>query len=354
MRTAFRNTAIVVLLTLVSAVAIGGTFGSGGGALPLAVQNLSGVNTGDQVLAFEPGGRLTLTTAVPVTTADVLAATTIYYTPYKHNQIQIYSGTAWVAYTFAELSQTLSSTVNAPASAAVATKGFDIFIGLVSAAPAMFRGPEWTSATGRGTGAGTTELELYEGRYVNKVDIVGLTNTCVARKCRYVGSFGTTAASQIEDSGEKRLVWSMYNRVDRLLRRVDSGIDYTYNGTFTPRQARADAANQVEFVLGLNENIVEAQVRAEFIWPGPAVNWVMAWLSLDSVGSPAGSASAGLSDSVQLVPHATQLQVAGSMWRGFAGLGRHQLIWVEFTPGDGVTITWSPGDTNGISGTVIQ
>ena len=43
-----------------------------------------------------PNGRLTLTSGTPVTTNDVTAATTIYYTPYKGNAIQLYNGTNWI------------------------------------------------------------------------------------------------------------------------------------------------------------------------------------------------------------------------------------------------------------------
>src|SRR5687768_14049388 len=38
-------------------------------------------------VAMDPGGRLTLTTGVPVTTSDVSGATTVYYVPYKHDKV---------------------------------------------------------------------------------------------------------------------------------------------------------------------------------------------------------------------------------------------------------------------------
>lgn len=38
-------------------------------------------------------GRLTLTSGTPVTTSDVTAATTIYFTPYKGNRIALCGGT---------------------------------------------------------------------------------------------------------------------------------------------------------------------------------------------------------------------------------------------------------------------
>src|SRR5690349_20265418 len=54
-------------------------------------------------------GRLTLTTATPITTSDVTAATTLYFTPYKGSYIGTYSGSAWTVATFSEKSITLAS-----------------------------------------------------------------------------------------------------------------------------------------------------------------------------------------------------------------------------------------------------
>ena len=54
-------------------------------------------------------GRLTLTSGSPVTTADVTAATTLYYTPYTGNSISLFDGTStWTVRTFSELSLSLS------------------------------------------------------------------------------------------------------------------------------------------------------------------------------------------------------------------------------------------------------
>jgi hypothetical protein len=54
-------------------------------------------------------GRLTLTSGSPVTTADVTAATTLYYTPCAGNSISLFDGTStWTVRTFSELSLSLS------------------------------------------------------------------------------------------------------------------------------------------------------------------------------------------------------------------------------------------------------
>ena len=43
-----------------------------------------------------PGGRLTLESGVPVSTSDQTAKTTVYYTPYVHNVINLWDGADWV------------------------------------------------------------------------------------------------------------------------------------------------------------------------------------------------------------------------------------------------------------------
>jgi len=63
---------------------------------------------GDLVGDVPPGGRLTLTSGTPVTTSDVTAATSVYYTPYVGNKISLYNGWEWIFHEFSELSLSLS------------------------------------------------------------------------------------------------------------------------------------------------------------------------------------------------------------------------------------------------------
>lgn len=56
-------------------------------------------------------GRLTLTTAVPVTTTDVTAATTIYFTPYIGDRISLLVGTKWLVRQFTETTLAVQSSL---------------------------------------------------------------------------------------------------------------------------------------------------------------------------------------------------------------------------------------------------
>lgn len=56
--------------------------------------------------------RLSLTTGVPITTSDVVAATTIYCTPYSGNQISLYDGAQWNVISSAQFSLALGTLTN--------------------------------------------------------------------------------------------------------------------------------------------------------------------------------------------------------------------------------------------------
>jgi hypothetical protein len=155
-----------------------------------------------------PGGRVTLTTGVAVTTADVTAATTVYFTPDVSDTVELYDGASWNKHQFAEMSQATSDTTKSPAAVA-ASKNYDVFVWNDAGTLRATRGPAWTSDTARGSGAATSELELFEGRLVNKVAI---TNGPGVRKGVYVGSIRSDGSSQINDSYALRHCWNAYNR----------------------------------------------------------------------------------------------------------------------------------------------
>lgn len=174
-------------------------------------------------------GRLTLTTGVPVTTADVTAATSLIFTPYRGNRIALYTGTTWEFQTFAEISIPVPATT---------VQMYDVF-GFANAGALTLELLAWTNDTTR-----AIALVLQDGI---------LCKTGVLTR-RYLGSFRTTGVSgQTEDSLLKRYVWNYYNRVPRMLQRFESTASWTYS-TATVRQANGSTANQVDLVLGVAES----------------------------------------------------------------------------------------------------
>ncbi len=182
-------------------------------------------------------GRLTLTTGVPVTTADVTGATNVFFTPYGGNHIALYDGTAWQLYTFSERTLALGTITN--------DLPYDVFL-FDNSGTLTLELLAWTSKTAR-----ATALVLQDG-------VLCKTGALTRR---YLGTFHTTAATTTEDSLTKRLLFNYYNRVARPMARLETTSTWTYS-TDTWRQANAAVANQLAIVCGWPEDAIEAVVQA--------------------------------------------------------------------------------------------
>lgn len=184
-------------------------------------------------------GRLTLSTGVPVTTADVLAATTVYFTPYLGDQVSLFESARWYTRTFAQLSIAVPATTNT---------NYDVFVYSNAGAATLELSAAWNSATQRfAAGPYASLLPTQDGVSVKSTD-----GTVIDTTRRYVGSFRTTAVSgQTEDSLVNRLVWNAQNRVPTLVYVSDTAATtYTYT-IATWRQSRATATNQIRVLQGI-------------------------------------------------------------------------------------------------------
>lgn len=316
-----------------------GTYTQLGAALDMIMQGVS------------PGGRLTLESGVGVSTSDQTGKTTVYYTPFKHNRIMVYDGTQWVWRTFSELSQATTDSTKSPAAVA-ASKCYDIFCWLDSGTLRATRGPAWSSDTSRGTGAGTSELEFFEGRWVNKVAV---TNGPAARRGLYVGSIGSDGSSQINDKGGSsalRHVWNTYWRVPRPMVAIDTTDSWNYT-TATFRQANAAAGNQLSYLVGLAEDAVTARVAVTSANNNTAGARATPGIGIDSTSVNSAQIFGG--GGVSSASSPGSLGVAH--YDGIPGIGRHTLVWLEWSTASGTT-TWygdsgTAGTQAGISGTVL-
>lgn len=318
-----------VILTKAGITLVKGTNTQLGQALDMIMQGMT------------PGGRLTLETAVPVSTSDQSGKTTVYYTPHRHNRIAVYDGTQWVWRTFTEMSQATTDNTKSPAAVAN-NSNYDVFAWLDSSTMRATRGPAWSSDTARGTGAGTTELEFFEGRWVNKVAI---TNGPAARRGLYLGTIRSDGSAQINDTLAKRHVFNAHNRVTRPMKVTESTNQWDYT-TATFRQANANTANQLDVVIGLSEEPVSARAFATATHSG--AQRTTTGIGVDSTSVNSADVFGGGA--------ATASQVNVAEYNGFPGIGRHTLVWLEWATAAG-TATWY-GDNNatgtqaGITGTV--
>jgi hypothetical protein len=218
-----------------------------------------------------PQGRLTLTSGTPVLAANATAQTTIYYTPYNGNLVPVYDGTRFVNKTFTELSEALATSgTNFPASGSV----YDLFVINDSGTIRLCNGPAWSSTTSRGTGAGTTELQMLTGIWTNKNSIAacrfgsvsGNTVAVSANQGTYVGTFYATGNGQTgmnftpaAAAGGANPFLALYNAYNRVLVRgfnQDSTSSWTYS-TATWRASNNSTSNRINWVDGLAQSQID-------------------------------------------------------------------------------------------------
>lgn len=262
-------------------------------------------------------GRLSLTTAVPVTTADVTAATTLYFALYKGNRIALYTGSAWVVSAIAQLSLAVPATTDTM---------YDAFVDYNDGTPQLVA-LAWTNDTTR-----ATALTTQDGVLVKTGDT----------QQRYVGSFRTTGVSgQTEDSFAKRFVWNYYNRVPRQMRVIEGTDNWDYT-TATWRQARGQAANQLAFIVGVAEVPLSASVHGISKNDTGGSTFAVA-VGLDSTSAPTTGNVGMYGVSVA----ANVLGPVSSSLTVYPAVGYHFAAWLEYAITTTNTQTWYGDNGNG-------
>jgi hypothetical protein len=181
--------------------------------------------------SWQSCGRLTLTTGVPVTLADVTGAGTVYFTPYKGNAISLYDTTynTWKAHNFGELSISLAGkTINT---------NYDVFL-WENAGNLELVLTAWASDTAR-----SIALSLLAGIYVKSTVLTQ----------RYLGTVRCNGAGTTEDSEANRYLFSHLNPALKTLFRQEATATWTYV-TAAWRLTNAAAANSVRWLTGIVEN----------------------------------------------------------------------------------------------------
>lgn len=262
------------------------------------------------VYPFVDNFRLTLTTGVPVTTSYVTSSSTIYLTPYNGNKISLYSGTAWETISSAEISKAISGLTSG--------KPYDVFCYNDAGTPTL-EFLVWTNDTTR-----ATALTRQDGVLVKTGDATRL----------YLGTFYTTGTTTTADSAEKRFVWNYYNRVRKRVYKTDTTATWSYT-TATVRQANGSSSNQIEVVVGYQEDNINMFVSARMA-SGTANTITHVGIGVDSTTAFNSSC----------VTEACSSQVANINTNARASLvlslsvGYHKVTWLEY---GGTGAVWSAG-----------
>lgn len=352
------------------------TFRSAGGSGPAA--------SSSPVL----NARLYLQTGVPVPTADVIGASTLYWGPFRGNGVTLWDGSKWTNYALTEQSLALSGLIG--------NAMYDAF-GFQNAGVPNFEILEWKSqvftilattpgtvgATAHGavrgtmvsftsTGllpsgvtAGTAYYVVSAGLTANQFEFAttidgtaitfGTGNTGVlsvhisnqratdislqdGRYCKvgdktrlYLGSFLATSSTTTQFSrglagttnvGGRMLLWNYYNRVRMAAYVIDTAAGWSYNGTVF-RQADGVFGNRVDMVVGVSEDIIEAQVTGTCILTGTSSVGAIA-VGLDTVLTANRITNRLYSAGTSL----TMMSVTGTFEELLAP-GMHSITWLE-------------------------
>ena len=304
-----------------------------------------------------PNGRLTLTSGTAITTADAAGQTSVYYTPCAGNRIPIYDGTNILEVVFTELTLALDSN-SGHTNYHQSGKLFDFFVINDAGTIRLGTGPQWTTTgagtSARGTGAATTELELYLGFWVNKNTMTvrfgsasGNTVSVPARQATFVGTGCMTANGQIDDSKAKRYLSNAYNKVERTMYYNSPTASYIYT-TATLRQVEASANSQLNFIIALPGDVAKAFAAINFNNSTATQRTVVAGIGLNQT-----TAITDVIHRVQAYGTSSSFGLSTATWVGNPGIGLNFLAWLEQGAGADAQTMFPFAGMAGISGTVL-
>lgn len=234
--------------------------------------------------------RCSVVTGDPNPTADYLAQTSIYAFPYKGDTYAQWDGAAFAsqAFTVQTLSLNASHTANSV---------YDIYLWLDGATQRVVTGPAWSSATSRGTGAGTAEIETVNGVAVNKVSMTvrngATTYTMPARYGTVIGTFQASANGQVEWSAKYRGIYNFYNKMIAEMHicpgyNSDSAATSYNISSTTYVEANGGTGSRIKYVLGEASNVnFMAIARTQPAATGATILSI----GLDTITNPTGFAA---------------------------------------------------------------
>jgi hypothetical protein len=257
-----------------------GPVGATGATGPTGISVTGATGATGATPVFEPRGRLTLTSGAPIQTVNAAAATTIYFTPYKGDSIALWSGSAFVARSFAELSLALDSNA-ADTGYHQSGKIMDLLVFDDAGTLRLGTGVAWSGDNLIGTGAGSAEREYLNGFWVNKNAMVcrfgsasGNTVSVAARRGLIVGSVMFTANGQTEftpapagaagGTPAKLMLSNIYNQMQIVA--VENDTTSSYAKTTTATEAfGASTNNRIDFLNALADTSVAAEAGSTLI-----------------------------------------------------------------------------------------
>jgi hypothetical protein len=325
-------------------------------------------------------GRITLTSGMPVTIADVVSATQVFFTPFRGNQLSLYDGADWEVFALTEVSTKLTDTqdgTTASGSAVVTglTDTSQLAVGMEVSGVSI---PANTTIQSIDSASQVTldqnaiststnsltfkipadtnvDLFCYRSGMTPKLDMVlwaGDTTRATAlaqldgvpvmngeNTRRYMGTIRTTAiAGQSEDSELRRFVFNAFNPAPRKLKVVETTSEWTYSGSIW-RPVRNQTTNRVEVIIGRPGSLTSLHAMLRFSGSGS--------------GAAHGIGYDTTTDtSADLWPNVTNMGNASVYLEHAPAEGYHFYQWVENARGNSTTMYGSAlsGFQSGMTG----
>jgi len=269
--------------------------------------------------------RLTGVSATPAMTADNNALTTIYAAQYKGASIALYDGAQWNVRSSAEFSLALAGrTADLP---------FDIFCYDNAGVPTL-EFLDWTDATAR-----ATALVLQDGVWCKTGDLtrryLGSCRARVGNTFSFVRN-GVTTATNTGTTARLDL-WNVDNQITDYATQIDTTNNWSYTLPAF-RQANNSTTNQIEVMVGLQENILQAQVAV--IWRNSATSIrATVGIGIDSTTVNSAQTQYSVISLVSLQKLPSQAFLSTQM-----SIGRHFISWLESSEVAGFTSLWFGDD----------
>lgn len=246
------------------------------------------------LISITPQGRLTLSSTLPVMTADSTAQSTIYYLPYNGTIIPVYDATQFVYKSIGASGISLALDSNSGHTGYQQSgKNFDLYAYLSSGTLVLATGPAWTSDTAR-----ADAITQVNGIWVNNATIVLKkdsttgTESIAANLATYLGSLRATANGQTGvalkpaagSGGSNNILglYNAYNRISVTAMSRDSTSSWTY-ATNTWRAANNNNSNRISFIDGLQQSPIFARYWVDATASGAAI--AASGVNLDSTSA---------------------------------------------------------------------
>ncbi|MCA1546304.1 hypothetical protein I6F36_05735 [Bradyrhizobium sp. BRP19] len=302
----------------------------------------------------KPQGYLTLLSVAaqptsPVPASDQSAKTAVYYRPDGGNLLPIPNGTTFAVREFSELTLTLVSNH-------VANGIYDVFAFDDAGTIRIGTGPVWNTVTAgagaRGTGAGTTELDLLKGLPVNKVSMTArngsTTYTVAAKNGIYVGSLyidgtaGQVSCHVTYGASRKWGVWNAYNKRRIFLKAGDATTSWIPANASNAHTVNNNSGNSLTTFAGLPEETLDLQYSsaAQAAVTGSTTMAIQVGIGFNSTSSFSGKTANFSFNNVTSGSTITLSQpLQGARFISAPGIGINTITALETTTGSNVNVS---------------